>query len=316
MTLENKPLKTIVEADLQELIDNEVTEGKMIEYKRDLIGSTKENRKEFCKDVSSFANDSGGHLIIGIEAEHGIPKKLTGIVVVDPDGEINRLEQILISKIEPQIPGLEMVPVKLKTTSVVIVIRIPKSLALPHRIKFHDVFYARSSTGKYALDIPQIRNLFSLSEIAIERLRSFRFERISKILSGDTPIAIDVFPKTVIQLLPLSMSDPSVKFDLTQFSQQHEMLDAIMTPGQTFRYNFDGIVSYSVREAPEYTQVFNNGAIETVKTQSLIGRQHGKFIPIWSFQENVSGSKKLSKYRRILPSCTSSILCYAQHDKS
>jgi hypothetical protein len=54
-----------------------------------------------------------------------------------------------------------------------------------------------------------------------------------------------------------------------------------------YRYNFDGIASYSGREVQEYTQVFNNGAIETVKTQSLIGRQHGKFIPIWTFQENV-----------------------------
>jgi predicted HTH transcriptional regulator len=73
MALENKPLKTIVETDLQELIYNEVREGKMIEYKRDIIGSTTENKKEFCKDVSSFANDSGGYLIIGIEAEYGIP---------------------------------------------------------------------------------------------------------------------------------------------------------------------------------------------------------------------------------------------------
>jgi hypothetical protein len=165
---------------------------------------------------------------------------------------------------------------------VVIVIRIPKSFALPHRIKFHD-----PSTGKYALDIPQIRNLFSLSEVAIERLRNFRSERTSKILSGETPIAINVFPKTVIHILLLSTSDPSVKFDLTQFSQEQEKLDAIKTSEQSYRYNFDGIVSYSVCGTQEYTQIFHNGAMETIKTQSLIAPQHGKNIPISSFQENI-----------------------------
>jgi hypothetical protein len=236
MTLENKPLKMIVEADLQELIDTEVTEGKMIDYKRDRIGNTKEDRKEFCRDVSSFANDSRGHLIIGIEEGQGVAKRLSGLVVNDADAEINRLEQIIGDGIEPKIPGLEIASVKLnkQEPSVVIVIRIPRSFALPHRIKAHDVFYARSSTGKYALDIPQIRNLFSLSEVAIERLRNFRSERISKILSGDTPISIDIYPKTVLHIVPLSMSNPSVKSDLTQFSRETEKLSAIKAAGQSF----------------------------------------------------------------------------------
>ncbi|MFZ0514457.1 MAG: ATP-binding protein [Candidatus Nitrosopolaris sp.] len=72
----------IVEADLQELIDNEVREDKMIDYKRDMIGHREEDKKEYCRDVSSFANDSGGHLIIGIDEEHAVAKRLSGLVVV------------------------------------------------------------------------------------------------------------------------------------------------------------------------------------------------------------------------------------------
>jgi hypothetical protein len=290
MTLENKPLKTIVEADLQDLIDNEVKEGKMIEYKRDMIGNSRENKKEFCKDVSSFANDSGGHLFLGIDEEQGFATRLSGLVVANTDAEINKLEQIIGEGIEPKIPGLEIASVKLnkQVPSVVIVIRIPKSFALPHRIKAHDVFYARSSTGKYALDIPQIRNLFSLSEVAIERLRNFRSDRISKILSGDTPISIDINPKTIIHIVPLSMSNPSVKSDLAQFSRQPEKLSSIRTTGQSFRYNFDGIVASSTDpESPEYTQIFHNGAIEAVWTRTLISRHIGRKIPSISFQENI-----------------------------
>ncbi|MFZ0514065.1 MAG: hypothetical protein WAM14_20835 [Candidatus Nitrosopolaris sp.] len=96
-----------------------------------------------------------------------------------------------------------------------------------------------------------------MSEIALERLRNFRFERINKIVSEDTPISVDVYPKTVIHIVPLSMCDPSVKFNLAQFGQQSEKLRAIKTKGQSFRYNFDGIVPYSIgRKAREYAQVF------------------------------------------------------------
>jgi hypothetical protein len=290
MKLESKPLKMIVEADLQDLIDNEVKEGKMIEYKRDMIGNSRENKKEFCKDVSSFANDSGGHLFLGIDEEQGFATRLSGLGVANTDAEISRLEQIIGEGIDPKIPGLEIASVKLvmQDPSVVIVIRIPKSFALPHRIKAHDVFYARSSTGKYALDIPQIRNLFSLSEVAIERLRNFRSDRISKILSGDTPISIDINPKTVLHIVPLSMSNPSVKSDLAQFSREPEKLSAIKTAGQSLRYNFDGIVTYSTeRESPEYTQIFHNGAIEAVWTGTLISRNIGRNIASLAFQENI-----------------------------
>src|SRR5436309_11959140 len=161
MTIEDKPLDEVVEADLQKLINDEVREGKTIDYKRDMIGRGNEDKKELCKDISSFANDSGGHLIIGMEEEQGVPKGLSGLPISDMDAEISRLDQILRNGIEPRIPGLRISSVRLKspTSSSVILIRIPKSFALPHRITAHDVFYARSSNGKYGLDMLQIRNL-------------------------------------------------------------------------------------------------------------------------------------------------------------
>ncbi len=84
MTLETKPLKKIVESDLQELADIGVREGKKIEYKRE-VGHREEDKKEFCRDVSSFANDSGGDLIIGIEEEQGVAKRLSGVKVANID---------------------------------------------------------------------------------------------------------------------------------------------------------------------------------------------------------------------------------------
>jgi hypothetical protein len=292
MPLETKPLSKLEEADLQELIDNEVREGKTIDYKRQ-VGDSREDKKEFCRDVLSFANDSGGHLIIGIEEDQGLPKRLSGLDVSNPDAEISRLEQIIMSGIEPKIPGLRTTYVKLNrpTLSGVIIIRIPKSLALPHRITAHDVFYARSSSGKYALDILQIRNLFSSSDTAVERLRNFRSKRIENIVSGNLPIGdfgIINYPKTIIHILPLSMANPSVKCDLTQFDKYPERLDSIRAGDQRFRYNFDGLLVYATnRNTPQYTQVFHNGAIEALWTQYMMPADVGTNIPISSFQQNI-----------------------------
>ena len=63
MSLANRPLESIEAADLQALIENEVAESRTIEYKQSLPGNSRDDRKEFLADVSSFANASGGHLI-------------------------------------------------------------------------------------------------------------------------------------------------------------------------------------------------------------------------------------------------------------
>ena len=62
MILDLKPLDTIREEDLYLLISDGIIEGKTIEYKRDSYGNTDDSKKEFLKDVSSFANTSGGFL--------------------------------------------------------------------------------------------------------------------------------------------------------------------------------------------------------------------------------------------------------------
>lgn len=58
--------EAIAEADLLALISNAVSEGRTIDYKRELPGNSDGEKKEFLADVSSFANTSGGDLIFGL----------------------------------------------------------------------------------------------------------------------------------------------------------------------------------------------------------------------------------------------------------
>lgn len=73
MALGHLNFDDITEKDLDELIDVGVPEGLIIEYKRDIYGKSDADKKEALKDISSFANSFGGHLIIGIEERNGIP---------------------------------------------------------------------------------------------------------------------------------------------------------------------------------------------------------------------------------------------------
>ncbi len=58
MTLENVDFNNLSAADLLRLKENGVTEGRHIEYKRDAIGGTDNDKREFLKDVSSFVNSA------------------------------------------------------------------------------------------------------------------------------------------------------------------------------------------------------------------------------------------------------------------
>ena len=64
-----RDIDSLTKADIENLISNQVTESKQLEYKRDLPDRIDSAKKEFLADVSSFANASGGDIIFGLEAE-------------------------------------------------------------------------------------------------------------------------------------------------------------------------------------------------------------------------------------------------------
>src|SRR5258708_6270487 len=107
MSLDTKPLRDITEADLAALIANQVAEGKTIDYKRDRIGASDGEKKEFLYHVSSFANAAGGHLILGLDEVQGLPTALLGITDINPDQELIRLDQLARDGIRPAITGFQ-----------------------------------------------------------------------------------------------------------------------------------------------------------------------------------------------------------------
>jgi len=291
----------MTEADLLNLIDSRVMEGRTVEYKEALPGGTDSDKKEFLADVSSFANASGGNLYFGIRESEGIPVELVGLDLQDADATIQRLENLIRDGIEPRLPPLKIEKVELASSKAVIVMTIPRSWALPHAVKASGRFHARHSTGKYPLDVGELRRLFIQSESLPERMRNFRRDRIALIEAGESSLTTRDAAKIILHLLPLQAFSPGTLFDLAELEERIPNPLLIPGYGTHYRHNFDGILHYAVvrdtGSTVAYTQFFRNGCIEAVDT-FLLSSNNRPSIPSREYEEKIA--KTLGSYLKVM----------------
>jgi hypothetical protein len=266
----DKPLGQIGLADLRELITDKVREGKTIDYKQamyllDDVQVRDKQREELLKDVSSFANTVGGHLIIGMAEVDQIPTAILGVPIIDLDKEKNRLDQLIAQWLEPRI-NYDIHPIEVEPGKYVLVIRISQSLVSPHRVIYQrqfGQFWARNSTGAYPMDTSELRRAFNLSETIFEQIKGFRKQRVRLITEGEMPVQITQGPALALHLIPLSAFSSRVDFSLETLKRNAHNLFALNAQDRRDRVNIDGLViSAAIRRA--YTQIFRNGVIEAV----------------------------------------------------
>jgi hypothetical protein len=300
MTIKSKPLDLVNEADLQALVDNKVREIKTIEYKRSLPGNSDKEKRELLYDISSFANASGGDLIFGMTETDGVASEVSGLERGNIDQDILRLQNITRDGIEPRIPGLTIRALDVQATKAAIIVRIPRSFAMPHVVKYAGTFkfYSRNSAGKYPLDVAELRALFALSETTAERIRNFRTERLSKILADETPVPLIRNPRVVLHIVPVGAFDPAVRFDLSAIAEEISDTKPMGCGGWNQRYNFDGFLTYArgQGEAYSYLQIFTHGAIEALQASYL--EPTGQERIIRSAAIETAMAKSLSRYIR------------------
>src|SRR5260370_21222992 len=143
----NKPLAEIDESDLQMLVDDNVREGREVEYKEVLTIHTDEQKLEFLNDVSSFANASGGYLFYGIKEskeDAGRQIEVCGLKGDNPGKKAVDMENIIRTGLEPQLHGVSIHPISLPSHEgrVTITLYIPKSYASPHMVKSSGRFFS------------------------------------------------------------------------------------------------------------------------------------------------------------------------------
>jgi hypothetical protein len=268
MPIDRTDFDSIGVADLQELLENQIPEGPRLDYKQAIYGDNDAEKHETVKDISSFANTHGGHLIIGIAEAGGIPASIDGVLCADPDAYILKIEQRISSGIQPRIQGIRIKSIVLANGNYCFIIRVPKSWRPPHRVTAQgkNRFYARNSAGVYEPDVEELRMLFAAGADFVEKVRQFRQDRINKIVHGGGQRPVHGDGRLIVHIIPFASLQSDFQVDLNQVYQQHGRFAPLGSNGMTPRFNFDGFINERGGAINHgYTQIFRNGIVEAVK---------------------------------------------------
>ena len=293
-----KPIDAITPEDLASLQQNQVAEGKTLEYKSELPGDTAKLLRVIC----AFANTMGGDLLYGVEAAKGIPTGIPGLEILDEDGLRQRIENACRDSIEPRLPHLQFQFIPLATGRKVLLVRVPRSWNSPHRLKRDGHFYGRNSAGCYLLDVGEIRQSFAMSDSVAERIRGFRADRLIHIQGNVAPVALtDAAAKLVFHIVPLASFLGPAGIDIDREEDLLRKLQPLGTGGWNHKRNLDGYVTYTGRNAREpsrsYCQIFRSGIVEAVDTYMPGG--DGERI-IWAANVELTLLEALPRYLQIL----------------
>lgn len=290
-----KPIESVVEADLQQLIEAGTPESKRIEYKRALPEASDQGKVKFLKSVTALANTQGGDLIYGMDATDGIPRQLCAMEMASTDQVLQRLESLCADGVAPRLAGVQYRFVQLAAGGEVLVIRVAKSWNAPHRVTTggHSHFYGRNPAGTYPLDVGELRQAFTLSESVAERIRAFRANRLLALGTGDAPAPLADGARIILHVVPLQSLTSDIRIDVTaRTNEQLQVLQKFPPLGSNSyfgqRLNLDGRLTYSTaHDSKEWTYalLFRTGIIEAVEVCEIRGDE--KYIASLAYERNI-----------------------------
>jgi len=293
----------IDQATVQGLVDAGATESIHLDFKQKTYGNSDNDKKEFLKDITSFANSLGGHLLIGMDEEDGAASAVTPLTGMDVDQELQRLENIARTGIDPTIIGLRMKRVQVSGGGGggdVIVIHVPRSHNPPHRVIFKNSnrYHGRNSSGAYELSIDELRMLFGQQRTIEERTKTFVNKRFLQVQANDGALPLPVEEGAmVMHLVPLLDFGAGRRHDIAVLRDQHAAFNPIGASGHPARINLDGFLIYRGDEVCKgYTQVFRDGSVEATSASVFSDYKEERSFPSIKLPKTIIGS--LSSYMK------------------
>jgi len=133
----------------------------------------------------------------------------------------------------------------------------------------HSRFYARHATGKYVLDVFELRNAFLNSGSIVERAREFRAERIARVAAGEVPATLDSDKLVCVHAIPHAALAGAVDIDVRRAASQHDQIYPLYSNSLNRAFNIDGLLTHTMPVGHvnyAYLQLYRNGIIETVNS--------------------------------------------------
>jgi hypothetical protein len=126
-------------------------------------------------------------------------------------------------------------------------------------------FYARTSAGKYALDVTEIRSAFLHGEELPARIRTLRYERLGVIASDEAPIELAEGGRVVLHIIPFAAVGHGARADIHAWGKLSPLPLSKALVGRHF--NADGHLGFDgTGQGPhrDYVQLLRSGVVEAV----------------------------------------------------
>lgn len=143
---DKKDVSALKIEDLKTLLENEISEGWYIEYKRDVpkLKSKKLDNIKIAKSISSFANTKGGWIFWGIDSDDkNKPTSLNGFDISTYRNFEDQISQIINANISPK-PYYHFKKIELENNNIILVIKVDESPTPPY-ITSQGVIYQREN---------------------------------------------------------------------------------------------------------------------------------------------------------------------------
>ena len=165
---------------IRHLVDQQVPEGKRLDYKEEPNLSPEKGRREAAKDITSFANEVGGVILYGMpekrtEKKEPIPDRPYGM---DPvPGLESQLENIYVDTIRPNLGEYKIarVPLSEYEGKVVYLVWTPESWLGPHMVEAYGdhKYYRRGQFRAVEMAEHEVRDRYQRIQRTGERLEKF-----------------------------------------------------------------------------------------------------------------------------------------------
>ncbi|MEA2003588.1 MAG: ATP-binding protein [archaeon] len=141
MSIFVKPRDKIEFEDVKAFCDEQIEENRRVEYKKAF--SSKDEKKQIAKEISSFANTDGGIILVGVGEEDRKPKlPIEGIDYTE--GLNEKVTSIALKNIYPPVfPEIKVCKFGDTFEKAVVVIRVQESDETPHTVEKTTGIYVR-----------------------------------------------------------------------------------------------------------------------------------------------------------------------------
>jgi hypothetical protein len=263
---EDKRLRDVTEADVQQLVNSGLEEHLQLEYKSALYDGNDQGSRESLQDICMFANAGGGILLIGVsELRDGNnqptgtpdPNAALGVDLPNPEMLLLSYDARVVANIQERLP-LEMFAIPIANNRHVVAIRVPNSTSKPHRVLYQGRvnFPSRRERQRYEMDVREMKEMVMKTASHLEEAE----QKLLTLIAAAPQLADEPFTLLVgcipvfWQNFMVDVRKPEVIQAVSRFNLGHgNILQPI--------YDFNGLQRRIVPTDVSLVQVRRDGAI-------------------------------------------------------